>query len=445
MTTHTDVIQQGALRLAWPLFVEWLLTVSIGMVDAMILGLVSDQAAAAVGAVNVVLILAITLLGTLANSGGIVLSQNLGAKRLAEVRELQNSLLLANLLLGGVLSLLLLASSPWLPRLLAAPAELHHQASLFVAIVGGGLMAQAMVWSFSSILNARGHTRYTMVNAIAMNLLNAGLSYYLVVNTHSGVVGVAAATVLARLLGALSLYLLLRLRLGIRVTPNLPWARFCRQWQQIIKIALPATLEPLSYYGNQAVLTLIIASLGVLALATKTYVLSAVALLEVGAFALAQAAQILTGHLVGAGRWQEADAQKWRCVGYALGFTLLVSLPALLWRDALLGLFTQEPEIIRLGSQLLLAALLVTLLKAYNFVAGSCLRAAGDAQFTASVSLLCMWVILIPLSYLLVFPLGYGLLGIWLALGIDELCRALLMGLRWHSGQWQHRSLILPS
>lgn len=441
---HPDeqrVAKMGLLTLAWPMFIEWLLTVSIGMVDAMILGYISDQAAAAVGAVNVVIILAITLLGTLASSGGIVLTQYLGANRRDALPSLYRSLLQINLAAGLMLSLLMLLLAPVLPTLLAMPAPLHHDATLFAAIVGGALVAQALVWGFSAILNAHGQTRLTMTNSLAMNLGNALLSLYLVTHTDYGVAGVAVATVLSRLAGALNLYLMVRWFLRIPLPGTLQEWRRPPLWRPIARIALPATLEPLSYYGNQAVLTAILATLGIAALAAKSYVLSMVALVEVAAFAIAQAAQILTGHLAGAANWHQADRRKWQAVGYALLFTLLGGLPMLLWRHELLALFTQDPQIIELGSQLLVAAVMVALLKAYNFVAGSCLRAAGDASFTAGVTIICMWVISVPLGYLFAFSLGFGMLGIWLALAVDELCRALLMAARWHSGRWQSKSL----
>ena len=439
---HTSTVSRmSLLQLAWPMFIEWLLTVTIGMVDAMILGYISDEAAAAVGGVNVLLILAITLLGTLAGSGGIVLTQYLGGQRRQALPDLYRSLLLINLLAGAALSLLMLLGSPLLPALLIMPASLHQDATRFAAIVGGGLMAQSLVWIFSAILNAHGQTRVTMANSLTMNISNALLSLYLVTHTDYGVAGVAWATVLCRLAGALNLYLQVRWRLHIalQITPS-SW-RKPLLWRPIARIALPACLEPLSYYGNQAVLTALMASLGIAALAAKSYVLSMVALIEVAAFAISQAAQILTGHLTGAGEWHQANRRKWQAVRYAIGFTLLCSLPFLYWRHELLGLFTRDPQIIALGEQLLQAAVVVAMLKAYNFVAGSCLRAAGDATFTAGVTLLCMWIICVPLGYLFAFPLGYGMVGIWLALAVDELCRAVLMAQRWHSGRWQSKVL----
>ncbi len=307
---HTGSVgRMGLLQLAWPMFIEWLLTVTIGMVDAMILGYISDEAAAAVGGVNVLLILAITLLGTLAGCGGIVLTQYRGGQRRQELPDLNRSLLLINLLAGAALSLLMLLGSPLLPALLLMPTNLHQDATPFAAIVGGGLMAQSLVWAFSSILNAHGQTRLTMANSLTMNIGNALLSLYLVTHTDYGVAGVAWATVLCRLAGALNLYLLVRWRLQIplQLAPS-SWHRPLL-WRPIARIAMPACLEPLSYYGNQAVLTAIMASLGVAALAAKSYVLSMVALIEVAAFAISQASQILTGHLTGAGEWHLANRQ----------------------------------------------------------------------------------------------------------------------------------------
>lgn len=430
--------------LAWPIFIEWTLTVSMGLLDAVILGLISDQTAAAVGAVNVVLILAITLLGTTANSGGIVLTQYLGAKRSRDARSLCNTILLINLVLGALLSLLLLAVSPVLPQLIGVDSALYHDGSVFTAIVGGGMVVQGCVWAFSSSLNAHGHTRYTMYNAIFMNLFNVVVSYLLVTQTDSGVVGVAAATVLARVLGCLNLYYQLKRRCALRVSLNVAKRQLVSQMRQITKVAIPACLEPMSYYGNQLVLTAMIAAIGVVALATRTYVVSAIAMMEVGAFAISQAAQILTGHLVGAQNWQQANQRKWQAVAMAMAATCILAAPMLYWRESIMGWFTKEPAIIDLGSQLFLVATAVTFIKAYNFVSGACLRASGDARYTAAVTILCMWVICIPLSYLLVFHFNYGIIGIWLALGIDEAVRAFLMALRWQKGHWQSKALVSP-
>ncbi|WP_035480932.1 MATE family efflux transporter [Aliagarivorans marinus] len=428
--------------LAWPIFIEWTLTVSMGLLDVIILSLISDNAAAAVGAVNVVLVLAITLLGTTANSGGIVLTQYLGANRRHNAKTLCNTILVINLLIGAGLSLALVLLSPVLPQLIGVDPSLNRDGSVFTAIVGGGMLAQGGVWALSSMLNAHGFTRYTMYNAVFMNLFNVVVSYLLVSQLQCGVGGVAAATVLARILGGMNLYYQLKHRCAIKVSLKVTRQQLSTQAQQIRKIAIPASLEPLSYYGNQLVLTSLIATIGVIALATRTYVISVIAMMEVGAFALSQAAQIQTGHLVGAKNWQRASQQKWRAVQLALIATTLLAAPLLYWREAIMTRFTNDQAMIELGSQLFVIATVVTFIKSYNFVVGACLRASGDVRFAAAVTVSCMWAICVPVSYLMVFHFNYGLLGIWLALGIDECTRALLMGLRWTKGSWRSKSLL---
>ena len=72
-----------------------------------------------------------------------------------------------------------------------------------------------------------------------------------------------------------------------------------------------------------------------------------------------------------------------------------------------------------------------------SFSLPNTLRAAGDVKITLVVSLLSMWIFRIGFSFLLGKELGWGVFGIWVAMTIDWLFRAILFFIRYHRGKWQ--------
>ena len=74
--------------------------------------------------------------------------------------------------------------------------------------------------------------------------------------------------------------------------------------------------------------------------------------------------------------------------------------------------------------------------QAVNFAIAGALRGAGDTRFTLAATIVNWLVIRLPLAYLLAFPLGLGLAGIWLGVLIDYAVRAGILMLRFRSGRW---------
>ena len=70
-----------------------------------------------------------------------------------------------------------------------------------------------------------------------------------------------------------------------------------------------------------------------------------------------------------------------------------------------------------------------------SFALPNALRAAGDVKFTMVVAILSMWLFRIALSYYLAVP--WGLMGVWIAMVIDWICRVTCFVLRFRSGAWK--------
>ena len=115
-----------------------------------------------------------------------------------------------------------------------------------------------------------------------------------------------------------------------------------------------------------------------------------------------------------------------------------VNLLVLLFLNRILGMYTLSPETRALSWTLVMIHNGVAiLLWPAGFVLPNALRAANDVKFTMIVSILSMAVWRLGFSYLLCVRMGWGAVGVWIAMIIDWVCRVTCFVLRFRSGVWK--------
>ena len=101
-----------------------------------------------------------------------------------------------------------------------------------------------------------------------------------------------------------------------------------------------------------------------------------------------------------------------------------------------MGLFTDDQAIITMGAAVILSDFVLELGRSRNLVLVNSLRAAGDVRYPLYIGLFSMWFFSVGVSFLLGILLNWGLVGIWIGLGLDECFRAILLQIRWEKGRW---------
>ncbi len=448
------VLEMSLWSLTWPMFVELVLSFTLGIEDSFYLAKISDHAAAAVGSVMPVFGVCNVVFQTFAQSGASVAGQLIGGER----HERANRTLLATILLNGALgagvALFFFAFHGRVGHWLGLDPEVYALATEFLRLVGPMLFIQALRLACASVINARGLTRFNMMSALFVNATNLGLNHVLTRGTWGlprlGVSGVAYSTIAAQTIGLVISAVVVHTVVGVRWTgddagggaPGHRWRELRETVAPILDIALPSVVEPVSFQLNQLVLVGIVVSIGDVALAARTYTLNLIVFAFVWSFSLGLGTQIRIAHLVGAGRFDEASAQLHRSVrlGMLCGVVMMAILSAV--ARPLYGLFTQDPEVVRLGQVLLLLGLALEPCRTNNMIVGGSLRGSGDARYVSLVSVLLTWGIAIPLAYLLALRLHLGLVGVWLAMISDELSRGLMNYRRWQTGAWRTKGVL---
>ena len=438
--------QVGLLALTWPIFIELFLHMLMGSTDTFMLSHISDEAVAAAGVANQLIFFMILIFGFVAAGTAVLVSQNLGAGLREDARRVSGISLSLNLIFGVLVSLIVIGFNDLFLQMFNLTPEIHRLAQQYLVIVGGTLFTQALLVTASAILRANGLTKEAMMISIIMNIIHlAGNSifiYGLFGVPEMGVQGVAISTAISRAIAVLLIFRLLYRRLPVKIALE-DYLSFNKSFiKKILKIGIPSAGENVLYNTSQMAITVIIGLLGALALTTRVYTFNIMSFMMLFGIAIGQGTQILIGYKVGAREFDKAYLQLLKSLKLSIIITMLITVVIVAIREPILGVFTDNKEIIKEGSKVLLLCLILEPGRTFNIVVISSLRAAGDAVFPVKMALVSMWGISVPLAYFLGITMGFGLSGIWMAFIIDEWFRGIIMYIRWRSRVWEKKVLV---
>ncbi len=425
---------------AWPLFVESAFRVLIQTVDTLMVSHVSDGAVAAVGMASQVVNTALMVFTFIGAGSLVVMTHHLGA---GDERGADRIAVLATSIngwLGLVVSAAVMVLAGPVLRLLQLPPQLTGYGLPFLRLMGGTLVLESVNIVMSATLRARGRTRETMAVAAGQNVLNVIgnclLLFGLLGLPRLGVLGVALSSVVARTAAFVALRVLVHRRTGVRTGVRDAFSFPRAEVRRILDIGVPIAGENICWSLAFLTVTSFVARMGARSLAAESYTLQITTWAQLLGASVAWGNQILVGHLVGDGAFEEAYRQVRRSLrtGLVLVTAMLVVLGAL--APQLVGIFTRDPETAAAATLLVRMGVLLETGRVSNLVVINALRAAGDARFPVLMAMGSMWLVQVPLAWLLGLHLGLGLAGIWIALATDEWFRTLVMQRRWARRTW---------
>jgi len=425
---------------AWPLFVEQLLRILILNVDTFMVSHVSDGAVGAVGQATQVLVLSIILFNFIGIGSSVVITHHLGARDRDGADRIAAAAIGVNSWIGILASLVVAGLAPCILRLQQLPPELFGYARPFLTILGGTLFLDAQNVAMAAVLRAHGRTRDAMLVIGSTNVVNVAgnciLLFGLLGAPRLGVTGVAVSGCFARVVGFVALRILVARRTGIW----LGWRDYLtfpvRELGRILHIGLPAAGENLSYWLALMVVTSFAARLGEVPLAVFTYARTVVTWVILFAMSIGLGTEILVGHLVGAGAFDEAYHRLLRSVRTGLFLVGGATIAVFLAGPWLFRAFTRDPAVLHGCAVLLFFELLLEPGRVFNIVVINSLRATGDAVFPVLMGACSMWGLLVPLSLVLSLWTPLGVHGIWVAFVCDEWLRGMMMVRRWRRRGW---------
>ncbi|MDQ0062293.1 MATE family efflux transporter [Paenibacillus harenae] len=426
--------------LAWPIFIELFLQFLLGAADTLMVSRISDDAVAVVGFSNQLFQAVTTLLVTVASGAGILIAQKLGARQVHDARTIGIMSVSVSAVIGLVLSVILYVWPTEIAALLKLPDTLLPLAQTYISIVGGGMVLVALMSALSTAIRNTGNTKGPMYIAIGMNVVHVILNYGFIFGALGfpkwGLLGVAISTVVCRLLAAIVLFIMFLFTFEHRIAIKDFKTFNGKLFKEILRIGWPLGVNTSCWVFTQLLIYSFIALLGAGELAARTYMNTLESFCFMLGYSIALAVQIQIAHLFGAGKIKEAYGTAYRALWIGLVVVTVNALVIYLFGSRLLGLFTPNKDIIAIGVSLLGMNLLLQPGKMLNMALGNSLNAVGDTRFTMWSSIFSMWLLATALAYWVGIELGWGLIGIYACMILDEYVRGIVSLFRWRGRKY---------
>jgi putative MATE family efflux protein len=426
--------------------VENLLRTALTTVDVFMLSFYSQKAVAAVGLINQYVFFIQLMYLMVASGASILLAQYLGAGD----EQTAHKTALGSFVLGTgfalVLSLGLALGAPFLVSLYHLEPQVHDYAVQFLVIYASGSVFVAFSMLQSTLLRVHGETRAPMVINMAVNVVNiVGNSLFLFGwfgIPVLGVAGVALSTVFAQAVACVALNVVIRRKKNIHLDFRQLGTVKSDTYRKILEVGVPTAGENLSYNLAQIVNMSFIAALGTASMAAYVYLTSYLRFVFISAASIGAATQIKVGWWIGQGEDDQAfrKALRYWSLGALISLTVIVLVNLL--QGPLFSIFTHDPGTLALIGSVLLVSAVLEPGRAFNLILIPALKGAGDVRFPVFVGIIFMWSVGVLGSWVFGIVLGWGLVGVYVALCADEWIRGLCMFWRWHSGRWRGKGFV---
>ncbi len=432
--------------LAWPAIARGLLMTVVFIVDRLMLGRYDPEALASMQ-VSGPLLWSVFMIFTAFSAGTVaVVGRSVGGRDEKRAQRAIRSALSFALLIGAIVAVAGFTSRGLVADLMAgsAPetASIRRLSMTYLGIV----FPFTPIYFFGMLgftaLQASGDTRTPLLISAVCHMVNVTMNWLFIFGNMGmpelGIGGAALGTVSAFALeGLLAAVVLLRRRHMARLILARPDEGDRRALRDILRVSGPAFGERVIFHLGFLVFASLIGRLGDTAMAANQALLAIESIGFITSSGFAIAAGALVSQKLGAMDPDRAEDCGKMATAMAIGVLLLVALTFVIFPRHLIGLFSGEEEIIALGARvLLIAALAQPFMAATDVLAGS-LRGAGDTRTPMIVAIVGPVFVRVLASWALAFPLGMGLIGVWIGSTLDWIVRSVWLGVVFRRGRWR--------
>ena len=429
------------VRFAVPLLVGNLLQQFYNITDSIIVGqFLGKESMASVSASFFIYYFIISLVIGVGSGTTVVISQLFGAKQYQKVQLAFSSFFIFMLVGGIILSIAGIIFAEPVFRLTNTPEEVIPQAVAYFRIYIGGTFLFVTFNSIISILRGVGESVRPMLFILITTVLNIAFDLLFILVFKWGIEGAARATVVSQGIGmciALAYVNNTHPLLSIKKQDMLfDWKLF----KESLKIGLPTSVQQCAIALGLIALLGIVNSFGTNTLTAYGAAGKIDTIITQAILTLSGALAAFCGQNIGAGRLDRVKkgVQFTMYTNIALG--LLTFAAVYLFGNEMMRIFTKDIDVVAIGKEYLLIIggffIVHGALNVYN----GALRGAGDTLFPMITSLVCLWLIRIPLAYYLSSWLGRN--GIWWAIGISITIGLIVTFVYYKMGFWKRRRRI---
>ena len=443
------------IMLAWPSIIEQLLHTAVNYVDTAMVGSIGTHATAAIGVCTSTIFLLMGVMNATGLGFSVMVARKIGEGRTDEGKDIIRQAMLAVLIVGASLTLLVqLILAPGLPRWMGTAPDVQPTATLYFRIIGANYLLNTGMIMATNMLRCMGDTKTPLKFNILTNLINVAGNFLLIYPTRQltvaglsftmpgagwGVAGAASATILSQAFSAICLLSVLFTRKSpMQISLRDDYRPRPEILKQAFHLGLPSFLERAVISGGQIVSTALISGLGTAALAAHQLANSGESLCYMPIFGFSIAATTLVAQNLGAGDKERAFKQGAWSTWMSVGVMCTASAIMFALAPNIIDLFSNDGEVIALGARVLRIEAFAEPFFAIATVIAGVLRGAGDTRWPFYISLAGMWLMRVPIAFVLINLYGWGLEAIWVGMAVDLFVRGVLCLWRFYKRTWVH-------
>ncbi|MFC2021532.1 MATE family efflux transporter [Chloroflexota bacterium] len=327
--------------------------------------------------------------------------------------------------------------------LLGVEADVVTEGGAYLRIQLVGMVAMSFQMMSQGIMQASGDAMTPMKIGVGSRLFHIALAPFLIFGwwlfPRLGVSGAALTGVISHgIAGGLGLWMLYSGRTRLRLTMrnfrfdgNMIW--------RIVKIGIPAMINGTERTTANLLVMWFVVPFGTLAVAAHALLERLDRFLHMPAMGMGQAAGVLAGQNLGAGKPERAEKTGWLAAGLFTGVMLIVSVCIWFWAEYIIRLFNSQPGLVEIGATFLRIEIVAFMVFGFIQVLMQCLNGVGDTMIPMLTTLTSMWGVQMPLAYLLPRVTGLGVYGVRWGIVVGNVVRAVIYSTYFKAGRWKRK------
>ncbi len=438
-------------QLSFPAMVAQLSSIVMQYIDATMVGSLGAGASASIGLVSTTTWLFSGLCAAAATGFSVQVAHSIGAGNMENAKAVLRQSIISVAMTGMLMALIGVSISGSLPVWLGGDQSIHHDSSSYFFIYSLALPVLQFTFLGGSMLRCSGNMKVPSMLNVLMCVLDVVFNYFLIfpstdipifgVSVHVpraglGVEGAALGTLLAEVVVAVLMmrYLCLRSPM-LKLTGSK--GSFIPKRSTLKKaahIGLPMGLEHAVICGAQIMTTVIVAPLGIFAIAANSFAITAESLCYMPGYGISDAATTLVGQSIGARR--KDLTKRFAHITVFLGMIVMGVMGVAMYVAApqIIGIMTPVEEIRELGVMALRIEAFAEPMFAASIVAYGVFVGAGNTLIPSLMNFFSIWAVRLTLAAALAPSLG--LKGVWVAMCIELCFRGLIFLIRLERGKW---------
>lgn len=432
-------------QLIIPLMIEQLLTVTVGMADTLMIASVGEEAVSAVSLVDTVMVLLINIFAALATGGAVVAGQYIGQNRTESACKAAEQLVLFITVFSLAVTALIYAGQNLILQGVFGKIEpeVMRNARIYLLIVSASIPFLALYNGGTAIFRVMGNSKISMKTSLIMNAVNIGGNGIMIYGMRMGVAGAAIPTLVSRILAAgMIIPLLCQEKYPVHLRKAMSFHFERHTVRKILHIGVPNGMENSMFQLGKILVLSLVSTFGTASIAANA-VSNTIALFQVlPGMAMGFAVITVVSQCVGAGDYRQAKYYTKKLMAVTYASMILLNLVIFLLLPVIVQVYQLSSETAGITKRIVTYhGACACLIWPLAFTLPNTLRAANDVKITMWISVFSMWIFRIVFSYILGKYLGWGVFGIWVAMTIDWLFRAVCFAVRYLRGKWQTQKI----